>query len=218
MDYYVILTFSLFSIVPTIIAWARLSNINPIYYPFLISVWLNAVNNVFGGIVVEYGYYNTFHYNIWILLDAFVLLWSFKKWGFFDGGKKLYYLLSALFGVVWISETIFITKLTIDYNSYFRILYSFVIILISINTVNYLIIRERKTLLKNSMFIICCALILFNTIHVLAEAFFAANLQLGYRFRYNMEFMIVVTSLLCNITYSLAILWMPKKQAFTLQY
>ena len=218
MNYYVVLMLSLFIIVPAIIGWVRFSNINPIFYPFLISIWLNALNNIFGSIIVEFGYYNVFHFNIWILLDAYILLWSFKKWNFFDRGKKMYYLLWSLFSVAWILETIFFSKLTVEYNSYFRIFYSFVIILMSINTINYLLIRERRPLLKNAMFIICCAFVLFNTITVLAEAFFASNLQLGESFRYNMEFIIIFTSLLCNMIYALAILWMPKKQAFILQY
>ncbi len=163
------------------------------------------------------GYYNIFHYNIWFLLDAIVLLWSFKKWNLFES-KKVYNSLWILISICWLLESIFLSKLTRDYNSYFRILYSFLIILMSISTINSLLMKERKPLIKNPIFVICCTFVLLNTITVLGEAFFASHLQLGNNFRINVDHVIVYTGWLCNTVYAITILWMPKKQAFILQY
>ncbi len=218
MGYYIDLTLSvIFIVIPACIGWIRFSNINEVFYPFLISIWLNAVNVIFGSIIVEFDYNNIFHYNIWFLLDAFVLLWLFKKWNLFES-KKLYHSLQFLLGICWLLESIFLSKLIQDYNSYFRIVYSFLVILMSISTINSLLMRERKSLLKNPMFVICCTFVLMNTITVLAEAFFASHLQLGESFRINMDNIIVYSAFLFNTVYAIAILWMPKKQAFILQY
>src|SRR5215203_3923740 len=88
MSYYIFVTLSVvFIAIPAIVGWIRFTNINAVFYPFLISVWLNALNVIFGSIIVQFGYYNIFHYNIWFLLDALVLLWMFKKWNLFESKK-----------------------------------------------------------------------------------------------------------------------------------
>ena len=217
MDYYVSLYFGLFIIVPAIIGLIRLPNINSIFHPFLIIIWVQSCNIIFGGIVIELGYNNIGHYNIWFLLDAYLSLWIFKKWRLFES-KKSYRSLWISVSIFWLVETIFFSKLTLEYNSYFRVFYCFIIILMSINTINSLLMRERKALIKNPVFVICCTFVLSNTITVLGESFFASNLELGDTFRISMDHMITITNLFCNLLYALAILWMPKKQAFILQY
>ena len=217
-SYYIDLMLSIFFImIPAVVGWIRFPQINPVFYPFLISIWLNALNVIFGSIIVQFGYYNIFHYNIWFLIDAFLLLWLFKKWNLFES-KKVYYSVWALLSVCWLAESIFLSNLTRDYNSYFRIFYSFLIVLLSISTINSLLMRERKPLIRNPIFIICCTFALYNTITVVAEAFFASHLQLENSFRINMDLMILYAGFLFNTIYAIAILWMPKKQAFILQY
>ena len=218
MNYYLVKALDLLIIIPAIIALLRVSKINSVFYPFLYSIWLGTLENVFSSIIVEFDYYNTIDFNIWLLLNAYVVLWLFKNWNLFDRSRKLYGFLIFLVTIVWTVETIFLSKLAEGFNSYFRILFSFMVILMSINTINSLLMRERKPLLKNPVFLICSTFVLFNTIAVVAEAFFASNLQLGDQFRINMDRIIVFTSLLCNLIYALAILWMPKRQAFILQY
>jgi hypothetical protein len=217
MGYYVGLWLSLVIVVPAIVGAIRFASVNTVFYPFILSIWLSALNLIFGAIIVEFGYYNIVHYNIWYLLDAFILLWLFKEWNLFES-KRLYRFLWILLSMFWLCETIFFSRLTHEYNSYFRILYSFIVILLSISTINSLLMRERKPLLKNPIFVISCTLVLSNTVTVLAESFFASSLQLGVLFRINMELITIFTSLFCNLIYALTILWMPKKQAFILQY
>ena len=218
MDYYESLIIGLFIIVPAIVGWLRFSNINSVFYPFLILIWINTLNEVFSSIIMQFGYYNTVNFNIWLLVDAYIFLWLFKKWNVFERSKRLYNSLWVLFSIVWTLETIFLSKLTLGFNSYFRILYCFIVVLMSINTINYLLLRERRSLIKNSMFIISCTFVIFYTITVLAETFFASNLKLGDNFRINIDHIVIFASLICNLIYTLAILWMPKKQAFILQY
>jgi hypothetical protein len=194
--------------VPAIIAAVRLPNISSEFDPFLIFIWLNAFNVGFGNIIEPLGYYNIVHYNIWFLSDAFILLWLFKKWNLFES-KKLYYSIGIMFAICWAAETIFLSKFTGDFNSYFRILYSFIVILLSKANINPL---------KNSIFLICCTFVLLNTITVIGEAFFAYNLILGNKFRMYMEDLITFINVLCSLFFALIILWMPKKQAFILQY
>ena len=217
MDFYIAASLSLSMMVPAIIAAVRLPNISSEFDPFLIFIWLNAFNVGFGNIIEPLGYYNIVHYNIWFLSDAFILLWLFKKWNLFES-KKLYYSIGIMFAICWAAETIFLSKFTGDFNSYFRILYSFIVILLSISMINNLLLKANINPLKNSIFLICCTFVLLNTITVIGEAFFAYNLILGNKFRMYMEDLITFINVLCSLFFALIILWMPKKQAFTLQY
>ena len=217
MDFYVAASLSLFIVVPAIVAAVRLPDISSDFDPFLIFIWLNAFNVGFGTIIEPLGYYNIVHYNIWFLADAFILLWLFRKWNLFES-KKVYRSIVIMLGICWLVETIFFSKLTTDYNSYFRILYSFIVILRSISLINSLLLKANINPLKNPIFLICCTFILLNTITVIGEAFFAYNLILGNEFRMYMEDLIIFINVLCSLFFALIILWMPKKQAFTLQY
>jgi hypothetical protein len=212
---YVILT--LFALIPAIVAAVRLSAISSEFDPFIIAIWLRGVNAAFGLIIQHFGYNNILHYNLWFLGDALLLLWVFEKWNLFES-KNLYRFLAVALGFTWLAETIFFSRLNGDYNSYFRIIYSFVVILMSISMINNILLKAAINPLKNSIFLICCALVLLNTITVIGEAFFAYSLIMGEEFRLYMDRIITFMDALCSLIFALIILWMPKKQAFTLQF
>lgn len=217
MDFYVAVSLGLSMTVPAIVAAVRLPYISSDFDPFLISLWLNAFNVGFGNIIEPLGYYNIVHYNIWFLADAYILLWLFKKWNLFES-NKLYYSIAIILGICWFVEVIFVSKFTGDFNSYFRILYSFVVILMSIGMINSFLLKAKINPIRNSIFLICCTFVLLNTITVIGEAFFAYNLILGNEFRMYMEDLIIFINALCSLIFALIILWMPKKQAFMLRY
>jgi hypothetical protein len=145
-------------------------------------------------------------------------LWLFKKWHLFDASKNIYYGLFILYSIAWLTEMIFIAKFSLAYASYFRILYSFITVLMSINVINFLLMKERSMLLRNSMFIICCSFVLFYSLAAVSEAFFAYGVRLSNSFLAYVTYILIFANFFCNLIYALAILWMPKKQAFTLQY
>ena len=72
--------------------------------------------------------------------------------------------------------------------------------------------------MKNSSFIICCGFIVMLTYTLLTEMFYAYGLELSDAFTQNLNYIFIFMNLFSNVIYALAILWMPKRQAFTLQY
>ena len=216
-NYWIFAILAVFAVIPALVASARLPKLNSDFDPFVIAIWLKGLNAVFGYIIEHFGYNNVVHYNIWYLLDAFVLLWAFRKWNLIES-KKLYKYLVFAFGIFWLVETIFFSELSGDYNSYFRIISIFAVILMSIGMINILLLKATVNPLKNSIFQICCTLIILHTITVISEAFFAYNLILGNEFRIYMDHIITFIDALCSLIFALIILWLPRKQAFTLQY
>jgi hypothetical protein len=205
------------ALVPAIVAAIRLPKTSPEFDPFLVFLWLSGINGAISLPVQYLGYYNILHYNIWFLADAYCLLWIFKRWNLFES-KRFYNSIAVVFGVCWLVETIFFSKLLEDYNSYFRIIYTFVAILMSVAMINTVLLKIRVSPLKNPMFLICCTFVLLNTITVIGEAFFAYSLVFGNTFRIGMDHIIVIIHAICSLFFALIILWIPTKQAFTLQY
>ena len=217
MTYLLTLTITLTGVVPAMVAALRFPKISSEFDLFIASIWLYGFNAGIGTMVEPFGFNNIFHYNIWFLADAYILLWVFKKWNLFQS-RKIFNSIAVLLGICWLTETIFFSKLTGDYNSYFRVIYCFAVILMSIGMINIVLLKARGNPLKSSVFLICCTFILLDTITVIGEAFFAYNLVLGNQFRIYMDDLIILINALCSLMFALIILWMPKRQAFTLQY
>jgi hypothetical protein len=152
-----------------------------------------------------------------LIVEALLILWFFRNLYLFKNDRP-YFLSGAAFLVLWLLETILSSKLFNAYNSVCGILFSFVIVLMSISIMNEQLIKERASLTKNSVFIICVALVLYNTLTVFSETFYAYGLKLSLTFQKDVLFITSMENILSNVLYAFAIYFMPKKQSFTLQY
>ena len=116
---------------------------------------------------------------------------------------------------MWLAENFFISKITY-FGSYFRIMYAAVLSLMSINFINSIIVRERKSILLNASFLICAGFIVYYTYKVLLEAFWLYGLNDSSSFRINVYLILTYINLLLNIIFSFAVAWIPTKQRFSL--
>jgi len=96
-------------------------------------------------------------------------------------------------------------------------MYSFCVVLLGIRVINDLLFTERD-LLKNPTFLICIGIIIFFTYQIIEEMFWLYGLKESAIFRQNIQSILMIINLLSNLIYALAILWMRKRQAFTLQF
>ena len=218
MSYYQVVALSLSILIPAFIGLVRFKKVDRAFYPFLIFIWVSAVNEIFSSIIIQMGYYNITSYNIYLLIESFLLLWIFKAWYFLKSQSKTYLFLFFILALAWILETIFRTKLSLKFNSYFLIIMAFIAVLVSVSLINYLLVKERGILTKNSIFLICCAFIFYFTLSGLTEIFYTYGLQISKSFRIAIAYTGIWAGFICNLIYALAIWWMPYRQAFTLQY
>ena len=155
-------------------------------------------------------------YNIVIILVCGLYLLLFKSWGLFAGKK---YLPAILFGVlfaIWIADHFLINGYRLNVRTaYFRVCYSLTLVILSVSSINRLIISEKKSLLANSRFLICIALVIYFTYRIIVDAFSLKGmsqnflLQLGDFSRY------LLVGL--NLIFALAALWIPAKKNNTIQ-
>src|SRR5205814_10510208 len=114
-------------------------------------------------------------------------------------------------------EGFFIVK-TQNTISYFRIFYSFLISIMSINIINQQLNFEKKNIVKNPIFLICIGFVIYFTYDVIVGLFWLYGLHMIMHFQLNVAIILVYINLFANLIYALAVLWMPLKHRFTLPY
>jgi hypothetical protein len=180
-------------------------------------IWLGLFNEIISSIVIfQYGYSNAVNTNVYCLFESVLITFFFKKIGLFQRQEKWFIVIVTLYVMVWLVES-FLNLSFLRINSYFNILYSFVIVLMSISMINRLILEEKKSLLYNSIFLICVGFIIFFTYAVLVEIFWLYGFMLKSEFNVNIYRILTLINLFVNtVIYSLAILWIPRKREYIL--
>ena len=200
-----------------IIGIIRFPEIGKSYYPFIFLVWIGCLNEMISHWLLTHGHYNIININIYMLLEALLLLQFLKNISVQKGFKIVYHILFLLFCLSWVFESFILNSFGAAFNSYFTVIYSFLIVILSINTINNILIRE-KHVLRNSKFLILIGIIIFFTYRIITEIFTFYGIESSANFLTKVYAIMVWINMLTNLIYALAILWMQKKQVFTLPY
>ena len=152
-----------------------------------------------------------------MLAESLLFTWQFKNWGLFRRSKILFPILLGSLILFWGIEGFFIVK-TQNTISYFRIFYSFLISIMSINIINQQLNFEKKNIVKNPIFLICIGFVIYFTYDVIVGLFWLYGLHMSMQFQINVAIILVYINLFANLIYALAVLWMPLKHRFTLPY
>ena len=215
MNYTLVQVLAFSIIVPAAAAIIRFNKINQIYFPFLLCIWIGLLNEFISYILINiFHVSNSVNTNIYCLIEALLYTWLFKNFNLFLN-RKLYILLMSSLCVAWLIDNFIISKIS-WFDSYFTILYSLIIIFMSITIINRLIVSQIN-LLSNSIFLICTALVIYFSLLALMQIFWLYGLNSSRSFRLNIYRIMAFINLSVNLIFALAILWMHRKQEFTPQ-
>jgi hypothetical protein len=202
-------------IIAVIVSAIRFRSIHKDYYPFLVLVWLAFFNESLSLWLIYTNGSNRINSNVYVLAEYILIMYQFYRWGGCNA-KRLYFF--ALLGTgTWIADNIVFHTLSAN-NSVFRGYYSFVIVFFSIDRINSLIVWEKKSLQKNAVCLICIAFMLYYGYKAFLEVFNMFDLPFSYPFYRNLWLTLSVINCFANILYAKAIVCIPKKQEFILQY
>ncbi|HVZ57706.1 MAG TPA: hypothetical protein VG870_13695 [Chitinophagaceae bacterium] len=215
MNYTIMLITSFSILLPAIAGIVRYRKIDPSFRPFLILVWIGLANELLSVWVAENGHSNAINSNIYVLVESLMITWQFRRWGNFERVPRMFYLLVAILIAGWGLENFYFFSIR-SFSSWFRILYSLIIVLMSVHQINRLILRERGAMLKNPVFLICLGFIVYFTYKAIIETFWVYGLNTGREFRINVYLILAWINFLVNCIFALAILWIPTKLRFTL--
>lgn len=208
--------FSLSAGLAAIIGWVRFRKTDPTYLPFLFLIWLGFLNEILSIIIMKSGYSNAIYYNSFALTEAILITWQFKKWGLFRNQSLLFYFIQFIFISSWITETIIRGEMN-EFNSYFIIGFSGLIVMMAINVLNNIIFKEPSLLLLNPIFLICTGLVIYFTYSNLTEVFWLYGLNSSSTFRIRIYEIFAYINLFTNLVFAFAILWIPMKRQYILQ-
>lgn len=207
--------FSLSVGISVIIGWIRFYKTDPAFFPFLLLVTIAFFNEAVSFILAEYGYTNIINFNTFQLFESLLLAWQFLKWGLFGKRRTLCFLLQALFSACWIIESLI--TLNEAFYSYFIIVHSFVIVMMSISMINHIALKETTPLMKHPVFLICIGLIAYFIYAMLVESFWIVGLNDGRLFRLRIYEIMAYINLITNIIFAFAFIWVPMRPQYIMR-
>lgn len=157
------------------IGFIRFKKIHKNFYPFLLCIWIACLNELLTFILFKSNHNSSINSNFYVLLESLLITLLFKNLGVLKNPRYLYYTISLSLIIIWLSEIIILRKINVDL-IYFRIFYSFVVVLMSISCINILIGKSGKFIIKNSVFLLCLGFILYFTYKVLIHSFWLYGL------------------------------------------
>lgn len=199
-----IFCFSLTSAIPGIIYLIRLPKIgfsNSIILLYSLVATLVEITTHCSGI------HSSIICNLFVLFESVLFYVLLTKWQLHSLYSNRNVIL-PLTVVSWIGTTLFFG--IGERNVIFRILYSFLLVIGSINVINHLLF-ENKPLYRDFRFIICIGLVFFYTFNIIVETFCSAGIKFSGNFRINLFFIKVAFNIFCNLLFAIAVLCIPKK-------
>ncbi len=186
------------------------------YRPFYVYMIVAFVFELLIKTIIHLGYKSPLISNCYVLIEFPIFLWLFYNWS--SRNNKIFFIGLFLAGVViWIFDNLILNSI-FQINSYYRIYYSAVLILCSINQLNKVIFQDDITLWKNAVFLICVTSIVYYSYRIFIESLFLFQQEFSNDFFRGVYYIMVIVNFLAHLVYTLAVLCIPAKQEFTLRY
>lgn len=191
-----------------IIAIVRWKHITKHFYPFIFLMWIGCITEVISYVLTYHGKRTLINVNIYGILEAGFILWFFKELNIFKKRTSFFVFLAGILCCIWLLEILAIGGLD-AYIIYFRIAYSFVIVLLSISAINRLLLLQQNDILKDARFIICIGFITYFTCYVIVNAFWLVGLK-NNDFLLNIYYIMLVVNFISYLIFIYALLNISK--------
>lgn len=186
------------------------------YQPFYVYLIVSLVFEVFIKMIINLGYKSPLIANCYVLVEFPIFLWLFYNWS--SRSNKIYFIGLFLMGlVIWIFDNLILNSI-LQINSYYRIYYSVVLILCSINQLNKIIFQDDIILWKNAIFLISITSVVYYSYRVFIESLFLFQQEFSNDFFKGVYYIMIIVNFVSHLVYTLALLCIPAKQEFTLRY
>lgn len=196
-----------------LVRWRRVVNG---YQPFFILIVVAVVTEAINGYLIKIQHHsNAIPSNIYALIECLLITWQFHIWGMLRSRKPVFYGLFVFFCLVWSVENLVWGNI-VGFPPYFRFLYSFLVVLLSVNKINFMITHDNRNLLRKPDFLICIGLIIFFIYKIIYEWAYQVSLFGKSDITTNIIMLFGYINALTNIIFAIAFLLIPARQKFTL--
>jgi hypothetical protein len=170
MDILVSFLLSQSVLIPIVMGTIRIKRLHSTYTPFFILLLVGLLTELASFIFIDtFKISNAPVINVYGLLECCIILYQLYVWQNPAKRRRLFIFLSVLCILVWIIENIVFFNINI-FSPYFRVLYAFIIILLSINQINSMMFNHEGALFKDPAFIICLGFIIIFLYQIILEA------------------------------------------------
>ena len=205
-------------LLPIIAGLIRLRRIDARYQPFYILLCIGFVSEVISFILIKGLHrHNAIVLNIYYLAEWLLIAWQFHVWGFLKHKRRTFYTLLAFGTLLWVTENLVFGKIT-EFSPYFCIFYYFVIVLLSIRTINFMITHDNRNLFRNPQFLICIGFIIYF-LYLILYSWASAVSMYGRSVASTtvIFYLMAYINALSNTIYAIAFLLIPARVKFTLK-
>jgi hypothetical protein len=159
--------------------------------------------------------------NAYALLEWLMIFWQFRAWGFFRTPKAIAWTVLLVPCMVWIAENLVLRKMNdsspyFQFSPYFRITYGALIVLLSVNKINFMITHDDRNLLGHPEFLICIGFIIYFIYDIIYEwAYLSSSTGETYITSKIISLFDYINAL-TNIIFAIAFLRIPPPKKLTL--
>jgi hypothetical protein len=208
---------SLSVLIPISAGLIRFRRIGKRYQPFFILLWAGLATELIGEyIAVITKTSNAYVSNTYALLEWILIFWQFRVWGFVRTRKYLSYTLLFLPCAVWIAENLILGRGG-DFSPYFRFFYSFLVVLLSVNKINFMITHNNRNLLGHPDLLICIGFIIYFIYDIIYEWAYQSSLYGATDITTTIISLFGYINALTNIIFAIALLRIPAPEKFSLR-
>jgi len=217
MKYFFLFLIGQSILLPIIAGLVRFRRLDKMYQPFFILILTGFLAELVAFVVVRWiTRSNAVPSNIDALLEFSLIVWQFYIWHPTKQRRWVFYSIWAVCAVCWVTENLIFWKI-VTFSPYFRFLSSFVIVLLSVNKINFMITHDNRNLLRSPVFLICVTFIIYFIYKILYEWSYQISIAGPTDVARTIVFWMAYVNALTNVIYAIAFLLIPKPQKFTLQ-
>jgi hypothetical protein len=199
---------SLVVLFPCISGLIRWKKVRQMYQPFLILMIIATITEI-----INYSklFGSNAIINIYSLVEWLFIIAQFYYWRYYSNTRRWYPYFGILCLVLWIIEIFFIGSIH-EIAVIFRLASAFLVVTLSINEINYIIINESRELLKNARFLICTGFLIFFIYQLLLEGFIyiTANEKDKTTANQILQLFFYINAFV-NVIYGIAVWFIPKR-------
>jgi hypothetical protein len=202
---------SLIVLFPCISGLIRWKKIRQMYQPFVILMTVAALTEVLNFIKIgSLRGNNNININVYSLIEYLFIIAQFYYWRYYSHTRRWYPWIGLACVIVWIVENLIIGNF-IYIGTVFRISSAFILVILSINEINYVLINESRYLLKNARFIICTGFLIFFLYQVLLEGAIYLTTKGDNPTANKIIDLFNYINAFVNIIYGIAVWYIPKR-------
>lgn len=201
---------SLSILLPLIAALIRYRNVSVSYFPLIMVMAVGLVAEILN-FIYNSSIISVVIFNIYSLIEFYLLLNLFHNWKDVIQNKVLYYGTYILLTLVWSLDNLVFHQL-ITYQVVYQVMYSGILVLLAVNQSNYLVVNYQESIIKNPKFIISISFIIFYSYKILVEIFY--HFALSGSLKSSIFTIQSFVNVGLNILLFLAILCIPRKSNY----